>query len=65
MKILPVTICKQADKPEPLFWSEVPPVSTRDINWTLRHMEHSSSGLLEQFSGLYQVTLRRESMPGG
>lgn len=37
----------EAGKPEPLFWSEVRPVSTGEIERTLRLMKYSRSDLLE------------------
>lgn len=43
-----------AGKPEPLFWSEVPPVSGRDIKRVVQLMEYSRNDLLELASGLDQ-----------
>jgi hypothetical protein len=40
----------EAGKPEPLFWSEVLPISTKDINRTLRLMEYSRDDLLRLIS---------------
>ena len=48
----------EAGKPEPLFWSEVPPVSARDIRRTLRLMEYSRGDLLELCSSLDGRALR-------
>lgn len=47
-----------AGKPEPLFWSEVPPVSGRDIKRVVQLMEYSRNDLLELASGLDDRTLR-------
>lgn len=47
-----------AGKPEPLFWSEVYPVSVKDINRTLRLMEYARNDLLELCSGLRRDALR-------
>ncbi len=48
----------EAGKPEPLFWSEVPPVSTVDIERTLRLMEYSRSDLLRLCKELDSRALR-------
>jgi uncharacterized damage-inducible protein DinB len=48
----------EAGKPEPLFWSEVLPVSVRDVHRTLRLMEYSRNDLLELCSGLDRLALR-------
>ena len=48
----------EAGKPEPLFWSEVLPVSVRDINRTIRLMEYSRNDLLELCSGLDKDALK-------
>lgn len=37
----------EAGKPEPLFWSEVAPVQSHDIESTIRLMEYSRKDLLE------------------
>lgn len=42
----------EAGKPEPLFWSEVLPISRRAIERTLRLMEYSRADLLELTSNL-------------
>jgi len=42
----------EAGKPEPLFWSEVPPVTKKDIARTLRLMAYSREDLLKLVSGL-------------
>ena len=49
----------EAGKPEPLFWSEVLPVSAQDIDRTLRLMEYSRSDLLKLCSGLDGRALSR------
>ena len=36
----------EARKPEPLFWSEVAPVTREDIDWTICLMGHSRSDLM-------------------
>lgn len=46
-----------AGKPEPLFWSEVPPVSSRDIKRVVQLMEYSRNDLLELTSSLDARTL--------
>jgi hypothetical protein len=46
-----------AGKPEPLFWSEVLPVSTRDIKRVVQLMEYSRNDLLELTSSLDARTL--------
>jgi hypothetical protein len=48
----------EAGKPEPLFWSEVLPVSIRDIRRTLRLMEYSRGDLLKLCSRLDGGMLR-------
>jgi hypothetical protein len=48
----------EAGKPEPLFWSEVLPVSTKDIDRTLRLMKYSRTDLLELCSRLDGGVLR-------
>ena len=42
----------EAGKPEPLFWSEIPAVSFRDVDRTLRLMRYSRSDLLGLCSNL-------------
>lgn len=42
----------KAGKPEPLFWSEVPPITKKDIARTLRLMEYSRQDLLKIVSDL-------------
>lgn len=42
----------EAGKPEPLFWSEVPPVTRKDVAMTLRLMNYSRQDLLRLVSGL-------------
>jgi predicted RNase H-like HicB family nuclease len=37
----------EAGKPEPLFWSEVRPITKRDVAWTLRLMQFSREDLLK------------------
>ena len=49
----------EAGKPEPLFWSEVLPVTTQDVVRTLRLMNHSRRDLLELVNGLDGDALRR------
>jgi hypothetical protein len=51
----------EAGKPEPLFWSEVPPVSRGEIDRTLRLMSYSRDDLLRLCSGLDREAL--EWMP--
>ena len=48
----------EAGKPEPLFWSEVLPVSVRDVERTLRLMNHSRRDLLELCRDLDSNRLR-------
>lgn len=48
----------EAGKPEPLFWSEVLPVSTKDIERTLRLMEYSRRDLLGACSNLDRRAFR-------
>ena len=48
----------EAGKPEPLFWSEIPPVSTADINRTLSLMKHSREDLLKMCLGFDREILR-------
>jgi predicted RNase H-like HicB family nuclease/uncharacterized damage-inducible protein DinB len=42
----------EAGKPEPLFWSEVPPIAGKDVKRALRLMEHSREDLLKLVSKL-------------
>ena len=42
----------EAGKPEPLFWSEVAPITKRDISKTIRLMNFSRSDLLATVTGL-------------
>ncbi|MEM2202219.1 MAG: type II toxin-antitoxin system HicB family antitoxin [Candidatus Bathyarchaeia archaeon] len=42
----------EAGKPEPLFWSEVAPITKKDIAWTLKLMEYSREDLLGLVSSL-------------
>lgn len=48
----------EAGKPEPLFWSEILPVSSKDINRALRLMKYSRDDLLKLCSGLDGGALR-------
>jgi predicted RNase H-like HicB family nuclease len=48
----------EAGKPEPLFWSEVLPVSTRDIKGFLRLLDYSRNDLLRLVSGFDADLLR-------
>ena len=48
----------EAGKPEPLFWAEVLPVSTKDVDRTLRLMAYSRDDLLKLCSGLDKSVLR-------
>jgi predicted RNase H-like HicB family nuclease len=41
-----------AGKPEPLFWSEVLPITKKDVAWTLRLMKYSRDDLLNIVHGL-------------
>ena len=54
----------EAGKPEPLFWSEVLPVTNQDIGRTLRLMSHSRRDLLELLHGLDRDALRRRPKGG-
>lgn len=54
----------EAGKPEPLFWSEVLPVSARDVERTLRLMNHSRRDLLELCGSLDNSALRRKPKGG-
>jgi predicted RNase H-like HicB family nuclease len=47
----------EAGKPEPLFWSEVPPVNKRDIARTIRLLGYSRSDLLKLVSGISDEVL--------
>lgn len=47
----------EAGKPEPLFWSEVPPIDEDDIARTLQLMEYSREDLLELVQGLDEEAL--------
>lgn len=47
----------KAGKPEPLFWSEVPPVHGRDIQRAVQLMEYSRNDLLKLTSSLDARTL--------
>ncbi|MEM3874720.1 MAG: type II toxin-antitoxin system HicB family antitoxin [Candidatus Bathyarchaeia archaeon] len=47
----------KAGKPEPLFWSEVAPVTRKDVAWTLKLMEYSRGDLLELVSNLNSEVL--------
>jgi len=42
----------EAGKPEPLFWSEVPPVTKEDVTRALRLMKYSREDLLDLVSSL-------------
>jgi predicted RNase H-like HicB family nuclease len=42
----------RAGKPEPLFWSEVLPITKKDLAWTLRLMKYSREDLLNVVDGL-------------
>jgi len=42
----------EAGKPEPLFWSEIAPITRKDIVWTLKLMEYSREDLLGLVSNL-------------
>jgi hypothetical protein len=48
----------EAGKPEPLFWSEVLPISSKDVERTLRLMDYSRSDLLGLCSELDSRVLR-------
>jgi predicted RNase H-like HicB family nuclease len=48
----------EAGKPEPLFWSEVLPVSVKDIGRTMQLMEYSRRDFLESCSRLRRDALR-------
>ncbi|MDG6988756.1 MAG: DinB family protein [Nitrososphaerota archaeon] len=48
----------EAGKPEPLFWSEVRPVSRGDIDRTLRLLDYSRGDLLKLCTGLGRDALR-------
>ena len=48
----------EAGKPEPLFWSEVPPIDRDDIARTLELMEYSRADLLSLVQGLDRETLK-------
>jgi uncharacterized damage-inducible protein DinB/predicted RNase H-like HicB family nuclease len=54
----------EAGKPEPLFWSEVLPVTRQDIGRTLRLMNHSRRDLLELCRNLDNSRLRRKPNGG-
>jgi len=47
----------EAGKPEPLFWSEVPPITPGDLARTLQLMGYSRADLLELVQGLDEETL--------
>jgi len=47
----------EAGKPEPLFWSEVAPVTRKDIARTLKLMEYSREDLLKLVSNLSDEVL--------
>jgi len=47
----------EAGKPEPLFWSEVTPVTRKDITRTLKLMEYSREDLLKLVSNLSDEVL--------
>jgi predicted RNase H-like HicB family nuclease len=47
----------EAGKPEPLFWSEVPPIGEDDIARTLELMEYSREDLLKLVQGLDEEVL--------
>jgi predicted RNase H-like HicB family nuclease len=55
----------EAGKPEPLFWSEVLPITRKDVPTTLRLMDYSRQDLLRLVSGLTDDCLdwRPESEP--
>ena len=42
----------EAGKPEPLFWSEIAPITRKDVVWTLKLMEYSREDLLGLVSNL-------------
>jgi len=42
----------EAGKPEPIFWSEVPPITKKDVTRTLRLMNYSREDLLKLASDL-------------
>ena len=54
----------EAGKPEPLFWSEILPVTIQDVGRTLRLMDHTRRDLLELCSHLDSDTLRRRPKGG-
>jgi hypothetical protein len=54
----------EAGKPEPLFWSEVLPVSAKDVERTLRLLKYSRSDLLGLTSGLSRSALSWEPEGG-
>ena len=54
----------EAGKPEPLFWSEILPVTTQDVERTLRLMTHSRRDLLELVHRLDKDVLRRRPKGG-
>jgi len=47
----------EAGKPEPLFWSEIPPITPGDLVRTLQLMGYSREDLLELVQGLDEETL--------
>jgi predicted RNase H-like HicB family nuclease len=49
----------RAGKPEPLFWSEVLPITKKDLAWTLRLMKYSREDLLRVIDGLTNNILTR------
>jgi uncharacterized damage-inducible protein DinB/predicted RNase H-like HicB family nuclease len=54
----------KAGKPEPLFWSEVLPVSTRDVERTLRLMNHSRRDLAHLCRNLDSNMIRQKPKGG-
>jgi hypothetical protein len=42
----------EAGKPEPLFWSEIPPITPADLVRTLQLIRYSRADLLELVQGL-------------
>ena len=50
----------EAGKPEPLFWSEVPPIGKEDIERTIRLMDYSRKDLLALVQNATRDTLEWE-----
>ncbi len=48
----------KAGKPEPLFWSEIRPVTKEEIKRTIRLLDYSRKDLLDLVSGLTEKQLR-------